>query len=288
MPDPEPGKKDPQQETAGSERVHEHAEDAPQVDPQVDGPSTRSGPLDPRRRLVRSITRPGRGQIIAAVMLFVVAVAGIAQVRSKAANEAYSSARQDDLVQILDGLNGESRRLESEVQNLERTRQSLRSGADRERVARSETQQRVDDLGILAGTVRATGPGVEITVKDPAGKLGPELLLEGIEELRDAGAEAIEINGKVRVVASTSFAGSAGALTVDRVPVKGPVVIEAIGDADSLASGASFRGGFVDQVTGSAQGSIDITKQQELRIDSLHTARENQYAHPASSPTGRR
>lgn len=221
-------------------------------------------------------------------MLFVIAVAGIAQVRSKAANEAYSSARQDDLVQILDGLNGESRRLESEVQDLERTRQSLRSGADRERVARSETQQRVDDLGILAGTVKATGPGVEITVKDPAGKVSPELLLEGIEELRDAGAEAIEINGKVRVVASTSFAGSPGALSVDRVPIKGPLVIEAIGDADSLSSGASFRGGFVDQVTGSAQGEIDVEKRDQLQIDSLHTARQNQYAHPASSPTGRR
>lgn len=244
--------------------------------------------MTPRQRLVRSITRPGRGQIIAAVMLFVVAVAGIAQVRSKATNDAYSSARQDDLVQILDGLNGESRRLESEIEGLEKTRESLRSGADRERVARSETQQRVDDLGILAGTVAADGPGVTITVKDPAGKVGPELMLEGIEELRDAGAEAIEINDQVRVVASTSFGGRAGALTVDGTVVSAPLQIEAIGDADSLATGAAFRGGFVDQVTGSAQGKVSVDKGRTVRIDSLHHAQENQYARPASSPTARR
>ena len=234
------------------------------------------------------MAHPGRGQIIAAVLLFVVAVAAMAQVHSKATNDEYSSARQDDLVQILDGLNGESRRLESEIENLQQTRQNLRSGADRERVARSETQQRVDDLGILAGTVRAEGRGVRITIHDPADKVTPELILEGVEELRDAGAEAIEIDDKVRVVASTSFSGSAGAVKVDGTAVKTPLVIDVIGDPDSLSSGADFRGGFADQVTGSARGTISIVKQQKIQIDSLHSQQENQYAHPASSPSGRR
>ena len=65
-------------------------------------------------------------------------------------------------------------------------------------------------LGILAGTVPATGPGVTITIDDPDGAVTRPTLLDGVEELRDAGAEAIEINDSVRVVASTSFTDGDG------------------------------------------------------------------------------
>jgi uncharacterized protein YlxW (UPF0749 family) len=66
------------------------------------------------------------------------------------------------------------------------------------------------------------------------------------------------------------------------------LTIEAIGDSDSLASGASFRGGFVDQVTGTAQGVVEVSKRSQVMIDSLHSSTPNQYAHPASSPSPRR
>ena len=58
---------------------------------------------------------------------------------------------------------------------------------------------------MLAGTVPATGPGIRITVEDPEGDLSLNHLLDGIEELRNAGVEAIEINDRVRVIAQTSF-----------------------------------------------------------------------------------
>lgn len=260
------------------------------LEPQ-DSPETQEslGPQEsPRRRVLRSFSRPGRGQIIAAVILFLVAFGGVLQVRTNASGDTYRNARQDDLVQILDGLNSESRRLQGEIGDLQKTRESLRSGADRQRVARSETRKRIGQLGILAGTEKAEGQGVRITVTDPHGKLTPELMLEGVEELRDAGAEAIEINDQIRVVAATSFGGAAGNVTVDGQPISSPVVIEAIGNSDSLASGADFRGGFADQITGNAQGHVQIKRESRVVIDSLHTQKKNQYAHPASSPSAKR
>lgn len=224
----------------------------------------------PWRRVARSFLRPGRGQIIAAVILFLVAFAVVTQVRAQDAGEAYESARQEDLVQILDGLNTESRRLTDEIEDLENTRESLRSGADRKRVARSAAESRVDELGILAGTVPAEGQGVRIEVTDPNDKLGPAQMIEAVQELRDAGAEAIEINDEVRVVASTSFGGQDGAITADGEKISTPVRIEAIGDSDSLAAGASFRGGFVDQVAATAGGDVNISKRSTVQIDSLH------------------
>jgi len=262
------------------------------VEGQTESPSTGSGagdrPGTPWQRIRRAFTRPGKGQLIAALMLFLVAFGGVLQVRSNRTDDTYANARQDDLVQILDGLNIESRRLQGEINDLQKTRDNLRSGANRQQVARSETRLRIGDLGILAGTEKAEGPGVRITVTDPHHKLTPELMLEGIEELRDAGAEAIEIDNSYRVVATTYFAGTAGNVTVDGQPIGSPVVIEAIGDSDSLASGADFRGGFADQVTGSTQGQVEIDRKSTIDIDSLHTQKKNQYARPASSPSAKR
>ena len=40
----------------------------------------------------------------------------------------------------------------------------------------------------------ATGPGIEFTISDPDGEVGPTVLLDALQELRDAGAEAVEIS----------------------------------------------------------------------------------------------
>ena len=48
-----------------------------------------------------------------------------------------------------------------------------------------------------------TGPGVRITIKEVAGQVRVEPFIDMVQALRSAGAEAIQINGEVRVVAST-------------------------------------------------------------------------------------
>ena len=65
-----------------------------------------------------------------------------------------------------------------------------------------------------------------ITIDDPAGGVAPETMLDVINELRAAGAEAIEIaagNQAVRVGVDTWVVGSAGALAIDGLTA-GPAV----------------------------------------------------------------
>ena len=238
------------------------------------------------RRLWASLAHPGRGQVIAAVILFVVGFGGVMQIRINTADDTYTSARREDLVQLLDGLGSESRRLESEVADLERTRSELQSGADTQRVARQQAQDRAQELGILAGTVPAEGPGIRLQVSDPAGKLDADVLLDAVEEMRDAGAEVIEVNDTVRVVGSSWFGTDpSGGLVVDGVPVSRPITLEVIGDPHSLEEGARFRGGIVSEITGPGiGGQVQITQESRVVVDSLHAARENQYAQAASAP----
>jgi len=226
---------------------------------------------------------PGRGQVIAAVILFVVGLGGVMQIRSNAADDTYRTARREDLIQLLDGLSAESRRLENEIAELEQTRIELESGADTQRVAREEAESRISALSILAGTAPAAGPGVRMRIADPRAQVDAAVLLDAVEEMRDAGAEVIEVNDTIRVVGSSWFGADAQGLVIDNQPVRRPITIEVIGDPHSLEEAARFRGGIVSEITGpSVGGEVWIDQLDRLVVESLHPVGENQYARPAS------
>jgi uncharacterized protein YlxW (UPF0749 family) len=235
-----------------------------------------------RSQLRASLLHPGRGQILAAIILFVVGVAGVMQFRINTTDDTYASARREDLVQLLDGLSAESRRLEGEIAQLEQTRSSLRSGADTQRVARTEAERHLTELSILAGTAPAEGRGIRMRIADPNAAVDAGVLLDAVEEMRDAGAEVIEVNNTIRVVASTWFGSDARGLVIDGKPVSRPITLEVIGDPHSLEEAAQFRGGIVSEITGpKIGGQVQLEQQDRLVIESLHEPRENQYARPA-------
>ncbi|MEV0790749.1 DUF881 domain-containing protein [Kribbella sp. NPDC050459] len=237
-------------------------------------------------RRLRAGFKPSRGQAIVAVVLALVACVAVVQVRVNRADDGYQNARREDLIAILDGLGQNTRRLESEIADLEERKNSLSSSADKAQTAREQAEAQVRTLGILAGTLPAQGPGVRITLNDPQGKMTSSNLLDAIEELRDAGAEAIQVNGSVRVVASTDFVDDAPGISIDGQKVNSPYVIEAIGESHNLAEAANFPGGLVSEVTGpQVGGTAEVTELGNVPITALHVPEEHRYARPAPSPT---
>lgn len=225
--------------------------------------------VEPRswREIGADLVRPSRSQLVLGVILLLFGLAVTMQL-SRPTDQRWSTLRQDDLVAMLDDVTGESRRLESEIAELERTRTQLESGANAREVAQAEARRRLDALELLGGTVPATGAGVRISIVDQAGRLTPEILLNAIEELRDAGAEVIEIDDRIRLVAGSWIGGTAGAIQVDGVPLDHTVRIEAIGNPQTLDEATRFRGGLVSTIEGDRVGgratvealqSIDIT-----------------------------
>lgn len=236
----------------------------------------------PRPSLVRAFFRPGRGQFAIGVALFLTALIVVLTLRSQAAQPEFANVRQADLIQLLDNVTAETRRLEEEVNELERARTELLSGADRDQAAREEAERRLVQAEILAGTVPAVGPGVRIRINDPEGKVTAELLLDAIEELRDAGAEVIEINDSARLVMRSFLTtDEQGRITVDGIVIEAPFVIEAIGEPATLEAGARFRGGLVSQVEGDrVAGSVTIDQTKALTISTTVTPPTNQFARP--------
>jgi uncharacterized protein YlxW (UPF0749 family) len=237
-------------------------------------------------RRIREGILPSRGQAIVGLVLGLVAFMAVVQVRQNLADDGYANARREDLIEILDGLGQSSRRLESEITDLQERKAQLSSGANQAETARTQAEQQIKVLGILAGTLPAQGPGVRITLNDPNGKVESGNLLDAIEELRDAGAEAIQINGRARVVASTDFTDDPPGIRIDGERLQPPYVIEAIGDSHTLSEAAQFPGGLVSEVTGpQINGTADVKEVQTLRITALHTPQQHRYARPAASPT---
>lgn len=240
-------------------------------------PVQRSG-----RELLRAFVRPSGSQLVVGLVLMLVGMMVVTQVQTRQADSTYTSMRRADLVQLLDQLTAESARLGTEINDLQNTRDELASGVDAQRVAAEENQKRLDALRILAGTAPASGPGVRLVIDDPQHKVGPELLLNAVEEMRDAGGEAIAINSTIRVVASSSFARVDGKLAVDGQVVTEPITVDVLGDSHALAEAARFRGGLVSEVQGEdVGGKVTVQPRANLTIKALHTPREAQWARPA-------
>ncbi len=232
--------------------------------------------------LWRAFLKPGRGQLVVGAVLCLAALLIVWTLRSQASQPDYSNLRRTDLIQLLDNLSAETRRMESEVRELTTTREGLVSGAAGVKAADDETRHRIEQMQIVAGTVPATGPGIRITIQDPQGAMSPELLLDALEELRDAGSEVIEFNDAMRVVASTWIdRDPEGRIVVDGIPLTTPIVIEAIGDPATLEAGARFRGGLVSEVEGSrVQGQVEIKQMTAISIDSVASPRVPEFAKP--------
>ncbi|MFT4298132.1 MAG: DUF881 domain-containing protein [Aeromicrobium sp.] len=228
-------------------------------------------------RAARPASRPR--QVATATLLGLLAFAVTVQVGQDKADN-YQNLRSAELVDLLKTLDATNGRLTDQIADLTATRDELQTSTDASETAQKEAQRRLDDLSILAGTVGATGPGVRLTLDDPQGDIGASLLLDMVQELRDAGAEAIVINGHARIVAHTWFAddSQAGGVLVSGTRVEAPYVIEAIGDPATLESAMGFRGGVSDRVE-SRGGTLTVERVDTITMTALADAIAPEYAH---------
>ncbi|GGT26590.1 membrane protein [Streptomyces kurssanovii] len=235
-----------------------------------------------RQRLGAAVWPPRvtRAQLIVAVLLFVLGLGLAIQVRSNSDESALRGARQEDLVRILDELDNRTQRLEDEKQRLEDQRTELENSSDQAEEARKQTQQKEQQLGILAGTVAAEGPGITLTIQDPSGTVESDMLLDTIQELRAAGAEAIQVNG-IRVVADTFFSGAAGDIEVDGKRINAPYTFKVIGKPQDLEPALNIPGGVV-QTLEKEQATATVERSEKIIVDALRPAERPDYAR--SSP----
>jgi uncharacterized protein YlxW (UPF0749 family) len=235
------------------------------------------------RRIAAAVTaRPGRGQVVAGILCGALAFAVVAQAHTTAGGSGVTAARTQDLLTILADLQGRADRLRSQVSDLQLTQARLSGGGAGTQAALAEARSRAQTLGILTGTVAARGPGVVLTVSDPRHRVRADVLLDAIEELRDAGAEALQLSG-VRIVASTALVDSDGSVVVDGHKITAPYRLVAIGDARTLASALGIPGGVIDSVQALPGAQATVTQSPSVSVTALRPLSTPRYARPAAS-----
>jgi uncharacterized protein YlxW (UPF0749 family) len=220
---------------------------------------------------------------VAAVLLAVLGFAAVTQVKANGKDDSYVGARQGDLIQYINSLSLASQRAELQITKLQQTRASLGNDTEARRTALERARQQASTLGILAGTVPAVGPGIRVTVTESGTGVGSNQLINGLQELRDAGAEVIELNDKVRVIAQTSVQDTTdGGVVIDGTKLKAPYVVDAIGDPHTLATALDFTGGFISEVHG-VGGKVKVSEVQKVVVDTVRIPKVPQYAKPGST-----
>jgi uncharacterized protein YlxW (UPF0749 family) len=189
-----------------------------------------------------------------------------------------SSAREDELVRILDDLSKQKDNLELELIKQSQVLDSLKSGSNEE--AKKAAQNRIDQLILLSGTAPVTGRGIQVLITGDVYSVSAFTILDSVQELRDAGAVAIEINGN-RIINSTYFNDTSDGITINQAKIRSPYRINALGDPETLATALKIPGGLAEKVTTSG-GQVVITQYATLVIESTVDLITPQYAVPVT------
>ncbi|PZR52831.1 hypothetical protein DNL40_10480 [Xylanimonas oleitrophica] len=224
--------------------------------------------------------RATRSQVLAGVLCGLLGFALVVQVRQSGQDEL-SSLRQDDLVRLLDEVTVRAEQLEGEVSRLQRSRDELESGTGQAQAALEVAQRRAESEGILSGRLPAQGPGVQIEVSDPGARLRAAKLFNVLEELRNAGAEAVQVNG-VRLVTSSAFVDTDAGIAVDGQVLSSPYRWTAIGDPATLDRALEIPGGGLAQIRTDG-ATAATTREDVVVVDAVVELSEPRFARPDES-----
>ncbi|MFG1741636.1 DUF881 domain-containing protein [Micromonospora chalcea] len=239
-----------------------------------------------------AVAQPSRARrfssagLMIAVLLALLGFTLVVQLKTTSTDPTLAATREEDLVRISSDLDSRERRLRQDIEALEESQRQLRSGEQGRQAALEEATRRADELGILAGTLPAVGPGLEVRFSGPEKAVSSTRILDAVQELRGAGAEAMQIQGAdgsaVRVIASTYFVdGADGALVVDGRRLTGPFTIMVIGDPATMRTALNIPGGVVASVR-DAGGNVTSEDREVVEVSQLHAPIKLDHARPVS------
>ena len=247
--------------------------------PERQTPTPIAGGEPPQQRRPRSFGLGLRVAIVlaAAAIGFLL----VAQVRAvEDFDQRLAVEREDDLTRILSDLARQSDDLTRQITERRLLLYEFEVNSERESLAVNSLEERLADLRVLTGEVEVIGDeGIRLTIEDPVGVVGQDQLVDVIQELRDAGAEAIAING-VRLVAQSAITTRNERLVVDGTPLESPYVIEAIGSATALSEGLAIAGGVESSLRAREGVEVEIETLGQLRLPARSTPVPFVYAEP--------
>jgi len=223
------------------------------------------------------------GKILVALVAALLGFVLVSQFRGQRRFSRQLQAESEtDLARILSSLNTEADSLRDEIASLRLQLQDVQTSSRRDDAAAKSAQDQLVQLQVLSGTVPVHGPGVAVNVDDPERSLRYDALIDLVEELRDAGAEALAVNGQ-RIGASSAFSPQSGAIALDGTPLHSPYRVVAIGESATLEAGLEIRGGAVETLNATRGVHVAIERLPDTTLPALARTPTLRAAHPVAS-----
>ncbi len=209
------------------------------------------------------------------LVYFVLGLLIVMQLRStsRAASSSLSTTEQAQvLTTLLDsnvGLRNEIAELETQLERLQQANLEENSAA---------LQAELRRLLVVTGNASVSGPGVTV---DVSGQINPLDMQDLINELRNAGVEAIALDG-YRIVVRSVVAREGTDLALGGNRLLPPYRLQAIGQPDTIEKALLRRGGLVSLLEYAYPGlKIVVMKADSLVLPAYRVPIDFKFARPA-------
>lgn len=226
--------------------------------------------------------------IVLGIMCFSLTLGICVQIKTvKSSNSTVGSSYEEnnlraEVLKYKERYDNKYKELEIAEEELEKERQnSTKNNTELE-----EKEKKITEGNKMIGLTEVTGPGVIITLsdskKDASSVLNPSALLVHdvdilgvVNELKNAGAEAISINEQ-RIVPTTSISCGGNIIDINGEKIGAPFIIKAIGLPEHLA-GLSRPGGYLEILEAASIG-VELKKSNNITIPKYTGVIKYEYA----------
>ena len=213
------------------------------------------------RRIPRADTLASR--LTVAGVAVVLGVLAVGQLRAQSGAPALAGLSATDLTQLIANLTTGNDELRAEVTDLQSQAAHLKDDHDRGETTVDELTADLARIRAWAGLTPVAGQGVAIVVR---GRIGGDGVDDLLNELRNAGAEAISVDG-IRVVTGVIVAGAPGALSVENHAIGDTFEIRAIGSPQILTGTLTRTGGVIAQIGATyPDAQLTVTPADQLTL----------------------
>ena len=203
---------------------------------------------------------------IAQASLFAVAlligILLVAQLRSQARPTEISSLPAQELSQLIDTLGERNLELRTGLADLRETLREYRVSGSQGQSALEVSREDLRRITAFGGLAAVEGQGL---VLDVEGQLDAIALNDLINELRNAAAEAIAVDG-IRITHASVAVQGPTSLVIDGVEVGTAFTISAIGDPDGLLNAMERPGGIIAQLEQFIQATIVARQSDAISV----------------------
>jgi uncharacterized protein YlxW (UPF0749 family) len=223
-----------------------------------------------RNRLAAEGTARAQRLIVVSLIAIALGFLVVVQLRSQAAVARTLAAQDDTSVALLiNDLNRANNQLLQQGAALAQQEAQLREtltagGADAQAI-----QKELATLREINGALPVHGPGLQIRIQ---GTIMDFELQDALNNLRNAGAEAIALNGQ-RIISSTPVQSRGDRLLINGQAVSSPLSLLVIGDPELLGPAADLSASSLQ-----TRVQVQIQRQTELAITQVVTPRPLIYA----------